>query len=82
MLTPNLMGPHPVADALALDEKGIAVYLDPVAGARVRHLGHAQIDPGGLRPKSRIAKVADSVGTPGDEARQHGRAAVSLEATT
>src|SRR5690606_4793782 len=57
-------------------EEGVALDLDAVAGARVRHLGHTQVDPGGLGPEPRVAEVGDRIGAPGNSAQQDGRAAV------
>jgi hypothetical protein len=65
-----------VTDWLALDEECIAVDLDPVAGARVRNLGHAQVDPRRLGPEPGVAEVGDGVSAPGDDAHQHRRAAI------
>ena len=39
-------------------------------------LGHPQVDAGSFGPEPRIAVVCDGIGTPGDDAHQHGRAAI------
>src|SRR5690606_35849937 len=76
---PQIDGPDQplaIADWLALDEEGLAVDLDTVAGARVRHLGDSQVDPGGLGPEPRIAEGCDDIRATGDHPHQNGRAAV------
>jgi len=59
-----------------MDEESIAVDFHPVTGARVRYLGHTQVDAGGFRPEPRVTKVSDGISTPGDDAHQNRRAAI------
>ena len=76
---PDVQGPDEplaVADGLSLDEEGLALDLDPVAGARRWHLGHAQVDAGGFGPEPRIAVVCDGIGTPCNNAHESGCAAI------
>jgi hypothetical protein len=68
--------PLAVTDRLALDEEGVALDFDPVTGARRWHLGHGQVDPGGPGPEPGVKEVGDRIGTPGDDAHEHRRAAL------
>ena len=47
-----------------------------VAGARGRHLGEAQAQPGGFRPDARLAEAGDVVRPTQIDADQRGRTAL------
>jgi len=46
-----------IAHRLALNEEGLAVDLDPVAGAQIWDLCRVQVDVGGFRPEAKTSSL-------------------------